>query len=191
MRSRDGLSELDTLKIHWRRWVDIVELFARRRPRRGRVDPREYAVLHRKLTQECRTLAESASEADGVFYRNLEEMVQPWLTMSVLGRADREILVDLLARCRQVDRQLGVRSWLRSVRHRAPRALGLSSFAVAAILFIATIGGGGLSVLGQLRGWSDDLWFAVKRSSDVERLFFVGLVLIIVSIFTVSRTAQS
>ncbi len=52
-------------------------------------------------------------------------------------------------------------------------------------------GGSWHLVLDWLRGWSDDIWFAVKRSSDVERLSFVGIVLIIVSIFTVSRTARS
>lgn len=190
MRNRDGPPEIGALKIDCCQWVCIVELFAHRRPGRRQVDPREYAVLHKALIQKCRMLAESGNEVDIAFYRSIEDLVQPWLTPSVLARADQEILRDLLARCRQVEHRLGVRSWLRSVRHWAPRVLVLSLVIAVGILMIRT-GGSWHLVLDWLRGWSDDIWFAVKRSSDVERLSFVGIVLIIVSIFTVSRTARS
>jgi hypothetical protein len=183
--------EIAALKTRWCRWVDIVELFARRRVGLRRVDPQEYVLLHKELTQACRMLAQSANEVEGAFYRYLEDLVQPWLTPSVLARADREILIDLLVRCRQAERQLGVRSWLRSVPAWAPRALVVSLLVAIGILLIGTGDGGWLSGLGRLRGWSDDLWFALRHSSDVERLCFIGTVLIIVSIFTVSRTARS
>ena len=46
-------------------------------------------------------------------------------------------------------------------------------------------------VLLGLRSVSDDVWFAVARSSDFERLSFVAVVLVAISIITVSRTARS
>jgi hypothetical protein len=191
LTSHRGSPRIGALKTRWRRWVDIVDLFARRRPGRGRVDPREYVALHKELIQECRTLAESADEVEGVYYRYLADLVQPWLTPSVLARADHDILVELLARCLQVERQLGVRAWSRMIPVKAPQALLTLLLAVAAILLISTIGGGGYSVLDWLRSWSDVLWIAVKRSSDVERLCLIGIILIFVSIFSVSRTARS
>ena len=191
MKTRGGPPEVGALKTHWRRWVDIVDLFARRRPGRRRVDPQMYVVLYKALIQECRKLAESANEVEGTFYRYLGDLVQPWLTPSVLARADRDILIDLLVRCRQVERQLGVPSWPRSVRDWAPRAVVVSLIIAVGILLIGAGDGGWHSGLDRLRGWWDDLWFAIKWSSDVERLCVISIILILVSILSISRTARS
>ena len=77
-----------------------------RAPARNRVDPQEYATLHRELIANCRALADSANDVDAAFYRYLEDLAQPWLAPSVLDRhcADREILFDLLFRCKHVER---------------------------------------------------------------------------------------
>jgi hypothetical protein len=69
--------------------------------------------------------------------------------------------------------------------------LGVSLLAAGGIVLFVAGAGGWSSALGRLRGWSDDLWFAVRFSSDLERMCFVGIALIIVSMFTVSRTARS
>jgi hypothetical protein len=191
MRSHGGPPQIGPLKTQWCRWVEIVETFARRRPGRCPLDPQTYAVLHKEIIQACRTLTESATEADQTFYRNLEELVQPWVTLSALARTDSDILIDLVVRCREVERRLGVSSWRRPVRDLASRAPVVPlAIAVGIIVIGASIGGWHWS-LDRLRGWSDDLWFAVKQSSEVERLCVVGVVLIIVSIMAVSRTARS
>jgi hypothetical protein len=191
MKRRRGPPEVVALMTHWRRWTDIVDLFARRRPARRRVGSQEYAVLHKALIQDCRTLAESAGEEEAAYYRQLEDLVQPWLNPSILARADREILMDLLIRCRQVEYQLGGRPWTRTASGWAPMAVLASLFAVGLVLGIAALGGLGSSALELLRGWSTEVWIAVRRSSDIQRLSFIGLVLIIVSIVVVSRTARS
>jgi hypothetical protein len=191
MRRRSEPPEVAALKARWCRWVEVVELFARRRPGRRRVDSREYVVLYNQLIQDCHGLGDSANEVERSFYRYLEGLVRPWLAPGVLARSDRDLLLDLLARCRQAERQLGIRSWTPAVPDWAPRAIMLSLFAAAGIALFVTGAGGWLSALGRLRGWSDDLWFAVKYSRDVERLCFVGIVLIVISMFTISRTARS
>ena len=190
MKHRAGPPETATLKTHWCRWVKIVELFVRRRPARGRVDPHAYVRLHRELIRDCRRLAESTDEAEGAYYRSLEDLIRPWLTPSVLARADRDILIDLLIRCRQVDRQLGVRWWARKDLRWAAQALVASLFAAVGFLLVGA-SDGWHSGLDRLRGWSDGLWFAVTRSSDLERLGLIGTALLIVSIFTISRAARS
>ena len=49
MQARSGLMSVFALRRLWRRWTSIVELYARRLPLRGRVNPRSYALLHRDL----------------------------------------------------------------------------------------------------------------------------------------------
>jgi hypothetical protein len=191
MKRRSEPPEVAALRARWCRWVEVVELFARRRPGRRQVDSREYVILYKELIRDCHGLGDSASEVEKSFYRYLEELVRPWLAPGMLARSDRDILLDLLARCRQAERRLGVRSWTRVVSDWAPRAIMLSLLAAAGITFFMTGAGGWLWALSRLRGWSDDLWFAAKYSSDVERLCFVGVVLIVVSMFTVSRAPRS
>jgi hypothetical protein len=190
MRRCGGPPETAALKTHWCRWVKIVEHFACRRPARGRVDPQAYARLHQELIRDCRRLAESSDEAEGAYYRSLEDLIRPWLTPSVLARADRDILIDLLVRCRQVERRLGVRWWARKDLRWAAQALLVSLCAAVGFLLVGA-SDGWHSGLDRLRGWSDGLWFAVTRSSDLERLGFIGIVLLIVSIFSVQRSARS
>ncbi len=190
MVGRTGLRETIALKIRWRRWVKIVELFARERPLRRRVDPRAYGVLHKELISSCRSLAASANEVDAAVYRYMEDIVQPWLSPVVLARADREILLDLLDCCQQVERALMGRS--RSLP--LPLVLLLASF-VSCIVFLWMLDRGITAeaahvVLSRMRIISDDVWFAVTWSSDGQRLCFVTAILVILSIVSVSRTAR-
>jgi hypothetical protein len=168
-----------------------VELFARRRAARNRIDTAEYAQLHRDLVDRVRALGRNASDVEAAFYRYLEDLVQPWLDLQVLGRAEREILFDLLIRCREVEVQLGRRSWMRLLRARAaPAPLGAMFFAII-LLCIDRSSLVLWTILNQARGLCDDVMFRIVHSTDLERLFVVGLVLIAVSIYSISRTAQS
>lgn len=191
MKRRGERTELAAMRARWCRWVEVVELFARRRAGRRRINTEGYAALHRELIQDCRTLADSANEVEASFYRYLEDLIRPWLDPGVLARSDGEILLDLLVRCRQAERQLGIRSRLLSIPPWAPRAVVLSVLAAAGTTLFVAGAGGWLAALDRFRGWSDDLWLSVKHSSDVERLCFLGVIMIIVSIFALHRTARS
>lgn len=191
MSRREQPPEKLALGRCFHRWAEIVELFARRKPARNRVDPKAYVALHRELIQHCRAMAASANKVDVVFYRYLEDLAQPWLDPAVLDRADRDILFDLLIRCQHVEEQLGGRSWIRVLR-----AWGTPVFLGASFLAIMLLCMGRFSVvlstmLNRARSWSDDLYIRVIYSTDMERLFVVGLVLIMVTIYVVSRTARS
>ena len=191
MRRRSGSPERLALVAHWRRWVAIVELFALRRPARRRVDRHEYRVLHKELLERCRSQAESANEVEASFYRYLESLAQPWLSPAVFVRADHEILLDLLVRCRQADLQLVGRSWARSIASWVIPTILMSALFLVVLVVLGALDRAGFAVLDRLRGWSDDLWFAVKRSTELQRLSFVGAVLLIVSVVVVTRTARS
>ena len=194
MRRREHPPEKIALRRRFSRWAAIVELFARWRPARKRVDPQAYVMLHRELIASCRVLAASANEVEAVSYRYLEDLVQPWLDLAVLDRAyhaDHDILFDLLFRCKHVQAQLGSRSWIRVLR-----AWGTPVFLGASFLAIMLLRMGRFSVvlstmLDRARNWSDDLSIRVNHSTDLERLFVVGLVLIMVTIYAVSRIARS
>src|SRR6516165_6932333 len=79
----------NALRQSWCRWTETVELFARRRVGRKRVDPQAYAALHRDIIRGCRACAASANDVEAAFYRYLEDLAQPWLDPSILSRADR------------------------------------------------------------------------------------------------------
>jgi hypothetical protein len=98
-------SEDAELKSQWRAWTAVIELFALRRTRR-RVDPEDYEVLHNQLIRTCRSRAEASDELKRPLYESLETLAQPWLTLGSLVRLDREILFDLLIRCRQAELRL-------------------------------------------------------------------------------------
>jgi serine/threonine protein kinase len=98
-------SEDAELKSQWRAWTAIVELFALRRTRR-RVDPNDYELLHNQLIRTCRSRAEASDATSRPLYESLETLARPWLTLGSLVRLDREILFDLLIRCRQAELRL-------------------------------------------------------------------------------------
>jgi hypothetical protein len=191
MRRREQSPERKALQESWGRWVRIVDFFARRRVSRRRVDPRAFLELHRELMKNCRALAASANDVDAAYYRYLEELVQPWLNLDVLARADREILFDLLIRCQQIEAEIrghsSIRSMLASI---VPFSVGSLFFAVM-LLCTRELPLSYGTILYRARGWTDELWFNVAHASVEQWLFFVGCALIGISIYLVSRTARS
>src|SRR4051794_14705257 len=99
-----------SLQKSWSRWTAIVDLFARRRPARSRVDSAAYLAIHRDLINDLRALTESADAEEQAYLRDLEMLASPWLNLKSLARTDREILENLLMRCRTVEHELGGRN---------------------------------------------------------------------------------
>jgi hypothetical protein len=191
MSRREQSPERQALGKRWSQWTEIVRLFARHRRARKHVDVRAYIELRRDLIERCQRLAVKANEVEAPFYRYLQDLARPWLDPGVLGRAEREILFDLLVRCQHVRDQLLGRSWIRSLPSWVtPAVAGVTFFAIMLLwmgklpVFLSTI-------LDYSRGYADDVYFYAIRSSDAERLLAVGLVLVIVSAIAVSRTARS
>jgi hypothetical protein len=177
------------LRAGWRQWTAIVEAFARRRPARRRVSPQAYARLHQGLLAACRSLAETATEADKSYYQGLESLAGPWLTAEVLARTDRQLLGDLWLRCRQVQRELGGGPGFPAVWRWAVSVLLLGALA-AAVPFAQLMGWVRLPTLGQIRDWSEDVWFAVKHLSPLHWLVLGTVVAILTGTFLISRTAK-
>jgi hypothetical protein len=168
-----------------------VALFARSRPARKRVNSDDYAELHRELVSQVRAMTHSANDMEATFYRYLEDLIQPWLDTHILARAERDILFDLLIRCRRVEKQLGGRSWLRVIRTGSAIALLGASFFAIILLCIVGPPVQLLTILNGVRGGLDVILARIVHSTDLERLFLIGSVLTAALIYSMSRTAQS
>jgi hypothetical protein len=187
---RSGALRSRELRRRWSEWTAIVELFACRRGARKWVDPRAYRALRQELIIACRSLAED-DPSNAATYRALEEMILPWLTPEALDRTDHELLVFLLNRCRQVERRLrGRLGRVQVPRRLVPIALGAVGMAVI-LLWSGKVDAILASLVGRLQDWSTELWIAIKWSTDVQRIFAVGVVLLVVSLVAVVRTARS
>ena len=182
MNARSPGTESEALRASWRRWTAIVELFARRRPARRRVDPRAYERLHQELLAACRSLADSAGEESRADYEGLEVLARPWLSPRILAHADAGILDSLLDRCRHVEAELGGRRRPSAVPVGAIRALLPASALVGAILLPWALGVDMAPARDQARGWSDVLWFTLKRSNDMQKLALVTALVILASV---------
>jgi hypothetical protein len=172
-------NELAALRKGWRRWTAIVELFARRRRARQRVDPQAYYMLRHEVLDACQVLADMATEKRRrAFYQALASLVQPWLTPHTLIQADREILFDLLSRCRRAERELNGRAWAMAVRKWA--LPGVAFLVVVAVAFLVVWNAAWLLVplLEGVHGWSLTLWLAFRQLSALQWVFVGGLAVI-------------
>jgi serine/threonine protein kinase len=112
----------------WRRWTATVATFALgRRSRRFR-DPRAFTTLRNELLATLRARAAETEGPERGFYLTLEGVISPWVHLRSLARQDREILGDLLARCRQIERIL---------KHRSPRIT--AGAMVATVSFVLAV----------------------------------------------------
>src|SRR4051794_8857333 len=158
MMGQGKSDELRALQERWHRWTAIVELFARHRRARCRVDEHAYCTLHREVIEGCRALARTADEAKRAFYQDLEALAHPWLTLAVLARENREILFDLLIRCRQAERELCGRPKAPAARGWTVPALAAVAAAVGAVLWTWIADRGWLPILNRVQDWSDVAW---------------------------------
>jgi hypothetical protein len=178
------------LRCCFHRWAANVELFALRKRTRKRVDGHTYVALHGELIAKCRAAAAAANEVEAAFYRYIEDLAQPWLAPSALERADREILFDLLMRCRQIDQELGGRPWA-SYRRAAVAPFLVIFFAFALLPLWRVKSSGALAtILDRARFWTVELSHEVNGAGDSQMLILIGSGLLIVAIWLVFRAAR-
>ncbi len=170
----------------------MVELFASRRGARQRVDPQKYGALRHEIIALCRALAET-DPGNASLYRSLEGVVRPWLNLRVLNRTERELLVSLMARCR--DAEAGLygrrRSWRWSVPGRAVLVF-LGALAVAAMFLLSrTMSSILYASVEVLRDWTTQTVVAIRWSTDSQRVFFLAGAFLVVSLIAISRTRRN
>jgi hypothetical protein len=174
------------LRRCWQQWVEVVALFAQRRRTRHRLRDGEYQSLHGRLIRVCRSLARAAEGTQRAYYQKLEALARPWLTTRVMEQTDQKILLNLLARCRQVGRELG--GWDRGVIARRSMLLGLAT-AAGAGLGLALMNAGGLARLAAelLQDVRLQLHWATRQATAIELWMASGAVLVLIALFVVWR----
>ena len=181
---------LPLLKSSWQEWTAIIESFARRTGARRRVDPQDFHNLRERLLTICQQQSVAADEADGLYYHELENLVQPWLDVRVLEHADREILLDVYLRCRKVEDDFGGRNWARFARQHAPKFLFAA--AVACVLIVAAALASGM--LDPLWRHAKAWWVLTERFAQanigVPPWILVGAAVTAVFIIVISRLTR-
>jgi hypothetical protein len=192
MKRQRQSPEKRALQRSFHRWAAIVELFAQGRPGRKRVNGRTYVELHRDLIAECRLAAASASEIEAPIYRSIEVLAQPWLEPAVLDRTDREILFDLLSRCRRIERELGVRvrSGADSWRALAVPLLVVFLCVASSPLWVEMFSDTFATIVRRARIWSGEVWYNVGYVVEAQWPLLIACALLVVSICLVARAAR-
>jgi hypothetical protein len=189
MSGRDSATERAALRELWHRWSAVVERFARRRGRR-RLRASEYRPLHQGLLRVCRSLAaQTEGPARGV-YEELESIAQPWLTPWVLEQADREILFDLVERCRRAGRQLGGPPWGYLARACVRPGLALAAAAAGLVLLAWAGDRVGGPLLEHVKDAARALRWAARQARDPS-WWLGGALATLLSIWVVIRAARS
>jgi hypothetical protein len=184
-------TDLEVLRDRWGRWTAILSQFARNRPSHRRIDPSAYASLRNELINACRSLAETDASGSN-FYTGLEEMVDPWLNLGVLDRTDHETLFALLRHCREVELRLNGRKSKRALPIRWERAMAI-------VVRGAIVGGlvwlffmaAGVSVLDTLNGVFNTIWWQIVFADTLQRSTVLAVMLIVVSMYLVTRISKS
>ncbi len=127
----------------WQEWVEIVELFASRDPRRYIIDPQQYHDLHTTLLRLFQKLADSSNPGEREGLLQLKEILEPWIYLDALDQADREIVCKLADRCATASRLLGGRGKAGTI---------LKQSRGRRILFAAV----GIATVGTLLLWGGD-----------------------------------
>jgi hypothetical protein len=195
MVDRTGCSKsVLKLKDDLRRWTNLVESVARSRSGRCNImDHREFADLRHRISAACQDLADASDEDGRKLYEDLEAAVRPWLSPRVLAETDDELLAQLLGRCRRIKDELSGRTAGRQVRLRSALAFPLlvAAATTVAVVFLWTVPGFWAALGAALQDLSRMIKQTFGWSSDTDKLFALAVVVILLSVYNVSRTARS
>jgi len=170
----------------WRAWTRIIGRLARRAGSGLRLNSEEYETLHRALLALCDEHA-----ATDESYRQLGEVVRPWVTLQVLQMTDRELLVGLYAQCWRIDRDLHGGHGLRAERARWVTPSTAFLALVVSLVAVGALTGLYVWVSEQLNvgGYFLRLWWVRRTTAE---LVFIGAVVVVGVVWVLlSRTRRS
>lgn len=176
----------DPLPELWRAWTRIIGLSARRGRAGLRPNAEDYKALHHQLLAVCDEYAATDEE-----YRQLGEIVRPWVTLQVLQLTDRELLVGLYAQCRRIDRSMHGGRGLPDERTHGVSPATVFLMLVVGLAAVSAFTGVYVWVSEQLNtgGYLLRLWW-VRRST--AELVFIGAAVVVAVVWVLlSRTRRS
>jgi hypothetical protein len=188
MRRLRDLTDDFGLRENWRRWVDVVERFARRASNRRSIRSEDYERLHQDLIHACRSAVRGGREPERGWGQEMSGIAQPWLTTSLLEHAGALTLQELLRRCQEMDSALGIR------RH--PFRVGSRLLLVTSgLLFAGAAAGFGWSrseeLIRRLRLTWRPLRLAMLEVDSSQWIVLTGIALAVGGVVLVWRTSAN
>jgi eukaryotic-like serine/threonine-protein kinase len=157
----------------WRQWARVVDdLAADRTPT---CNDAAYRSLQRDLLDACK--AQSADGPRAPLFRQIAEVVQPWLTLAALGGIDRESLLSLQKQSHLINARFGAASggvW---------RWVGGAVF----MLLIAATSYFALQAIGSLQPLPVSAWPGYIQRHPLAALTLLAPGVLVVSMFVMSK----
>jgi serine/threonine protein kinase len=118
----EGPLEIDAeLRRRWSRWLTFLDAIHDVAPK-GAEAERRYALAHAAFLELCRERRPTVNEATRRVLRQMEALVEPWVSLECISRSDFETRNSLLAQSRDFDQRvfggtcdLGTPWWFRAV----------------------------------------------------------------------------
>lgn len=187
------IKELTEFSQRWRRWTQVVRLFALQHRQRHAVEKNEYEALHAGLLQFCRAMVAQDASFQATHSRDLEEILAPWVSLESLAHADCVIVGQLSEQCEWVQRILDGRREGGAHRRWARRFLLGAAWLVATSALLVAFGNDQSTVASALRSvgrWLD-LSGSVFTTYGADRsILIVGMAVVAATICVVWRSAR-
>lgn len=193
MGGQDKSADLVELRELFRRWTALVEFFTRRRSSGHRMRPREYCELHLGLLKAChQSQVRQAERTRQELFKELEKLAKPWGSLQSLATANRQVLSDLLVRCRQAEGVLNdqagsftSRQWV------AGMCLLAIALVAGTVLVVLTWDTPAVrSVVYEAQAVFARASFAIRRLGFTGRFVLITTIVVIVAIRIVVNSAR-
>lgn len=192
MPARGQTAVLAEFAARWRRWTEIVRLFAIRKESRFAVDAGQYRALHAEMTELARGLASQPDEQSKPLFEEIEEILAPWVQLDALDWAEREIVNNLYVRCLEIQGTIEGGSPFGGLRF-GTRLIILVGAAVAATLAGMMLLGDGPtpeSAVWSIRRWLRRTFREIVGDTIEQRLIVGGIALVAVMMVVVWYSAK-
>jgi hypothetical protein len=103
-------NEHSRLATLWKRWTRTIDQVSEGRTISRPISDGEYVTLHAELVDLCRKLSKSA---ENPFTHKILSLVEPWVTLDTLRKAEPKILMDLRIKSVEVEARLTGRRFRR------------------------------------------------------------------------------
>lgn len=101
--------EISELRTLFSRWIKLLDIFARKRKVRRRMNFQDYEALYSLLLHSCRLQAEQSEGDRRIFFQEMASLIEPWLTLHTFESGKHRILMNLLEQCREIEQILSGR----------------------------------------------------------------------------------
>lgn len=143
------------------RWTRVVRSFAHGSAA-GRVGAADYQTLRNELVRQAQDCAARKDSSEQPLFRELGELIAPWVTLESLARAQRPLLRDVLDRAEALQAKLEGRSSTKA-RRRLPTLAMIVASAISVPAILLLVRDSSLSTTPGEEFFQQIWWYAVQR----------------------------